>query len=341
VLATEHYDNHDDPRGWTAKKTAIPDIVQKRGSLVNSTVTSDVKSFPERYAELQGLIAQSEEPVTIDVDLAKRPTFQVSYPSMAAPHGPSVELKHAELTENVHVPTDVDRILADDLKAGEQVSMLSKKHDNYYIQKVFAAGLLGQDPKLVPTKWSITAVDDTLGKELLETIRTLPITSEPLAFTGGHYGNSYCILMLPHRFQYELFELMVGSRAQSGGNDGHTLWTDYEPFEGRTNYASDTVGGYYAARLSILEQLVAMKRQGTVLAFRFVDDSYTHPLGVWVVREAVRIAMQNKPLHFATEELALAYLKAYAQKRHATNITSHLTNSKLLQALRQKTIGEY
>ena len=337
VLATENYSNNDDPRGWTAAQTPIIDIVRMRGSLVNSTVTADVKTAAKGH-ELQGLVAQSETPVAMDIDLAKKPTYQVQYPAFSAPHGPSVELKRAAITENVRVPTDVDKILADDLTASEQVSMLTRKHDNYYIQKVFAAGLLGRDQKFVPTRWSITAVDDTLGKELLARVKEYSIIGEPLAFTGGHYGNWYCILVLPYKFQYELFEIVVGTRA---ANMEKGLWTDYEGFEGRTNYAEDTAGGYYAARLSILEELDSRKRQGAVLTFRFIDDTYTHPLGVWVVREAVRATMTNKPLRFGSDELALIYLKAYAAKKHSCDAQYYLNQSKLLTALKQKTLGAY
>jgi hypothetical protein len=220
--------------------------------------------------------------------------------------------------------------------------MLTRKHDNYYIQKVFAAGLLGQDRRFVPTRWSITAVDDTIGKELLARVKEHPVVGEPLAFTGGHYGNWYCVLVLPYRFQYELFEIVVGTRAGAMQGEGNaTLWTDYEGFAGRTTYAEDTAGGYYAARLSVLEELNRRKRQGSVLAFRFIDDSYTHPLGVWVVREATRIAMQGKPLRFGADGLALAYLKAYATKRHGCDVQQHLAASKLLAALRQRTLGQY
>ncbi len=336
VLATETYQGNDDPRGWTASKTPISEIVQLRSNLVNSTAPVHVKENAGPYQELRSLIAQSERSVAIDIALEKPPVFTVQYPTGTSPVGPSVALKSAALTENVHVPTDVEKTLSDDLTASEQLRALSTRHDGYYMQKLFAAGLLGVDKKLVPTRWSITATDDTLGKQHLEKIREFPVLSEAEVYTGGHYGNNYCIILLPHNLQFELFELLVGSRTTAEG-----VWTDYEPFSGRTNYADDTVGGYYAARLGITELLVARKRQAAVIAFRFVDDSYTNPLGVWVVREAVKLALENKPLRFATDELALLYLKAYASKKHQYDVKQWLAKSKLLIALRQKTLEDY
>ena len=44
------------------------------------------------------------------------------------------------------------------------------------IQKAFSVGAFGMERnrRLVPTRWSITAVDDTLGKELLKSTKTFP-----------------------------------------------------------------------------------------------------------------------------------------------------------------------
>ena len=335
-LAAEDYTMHDEPKLWTAEQTPIRDIIQFRASLVNSTFKASVKSFPERYAEMRELVAQAERPAAVDVDLVKKPVFHIQYPQGTTPHGPSVELKHAELTENVRVPGDVDKTLADELLATEQVSILHQKHDTYYIQKLFAAGLLGKDKKLVPTRWSITAVDDTISKQQLEKIREFQEVSEPLAFVGGHYGNYYCILCLPGKWQYELFENYVGARQLD-----QSLWTDYEGFYGRKDYAENCVGGYYACRLGITERLLADKRQAAVLAFRFTTDEYTNPLGVWVVREAVEIAMQSKPLRFASDELAIAYLKAYAKKRYSFEVQRFLDSSRLLKQMQQRSITEY
>jgi hypothetical protein len=230
----------------------------------------------------------------------------------------------------------VDKTLSDELTASEQISLLSKKHDTYYLQKLFSAGLLGIDRKLVPTRWSITATDDTIGKKHLEKIRELPTLSEVLVYTGGHYGNYYVIVLLPLPFQYELFENYVGTMQME-----QHVWTDYEPFSGRTNYAADTVGGYYAARLGITEHLLQLKKQAAVLAFRFVTDEYTNPLGVWVVREAVKLTLQEKPLRFATQEIALSYLKTYASKKFQYATEKHLRQSKLLSSLQQRNLRTF
>ena len=69
---------------------------------------------------------------------------------------------------------------------------------------------------------------------------------------------------------------------------------DYEEFNGRKNYAYETAGGYYAARLAVLEYLKKNKIQARIIAYRKITPEYLAPLGVWVVREAARKAMNNK-----------------------------------------------
>ena len=56
--------------------------------------------------------------------------------------------------------------------------------------------------------------------------------------------------------------------------------TDYENYHGRKNYATSTQGGYYAARLPILEYLHSIKKQASVLVFRLELASYWAALGV-------------------------------------------------------------
>ena len=49
----------------------------------------------------------------------------------------------------------------------------NKGIDEYHMTKLLSAGTLGQGDKrkIVPTKWSITAVDDTYGKKIREEIQ--------------------------------------------------------------------------------------------------------------------------------------------------------------------------
>jgi hypothetical protein len=83
---------------------------------------------------------------------------------------------------------------------------------------------------------------------------------------------------------------------------------EYEPFSGRTTYAEKEGGGYYAARLGVIEALWRMKRQARVVVFREIYEGYTIPLGVWQVRENVRNAFRGKPERFRTLDEALRHI---------------------------------
>jgi len=80
----------------------------------------------------------------------------------------------------------------------------AKKTLNLSLQKLLSAGLLGKGSarKMVPTRWSITAVDDTLSKNMLDKIRYYTEEDKILLFSGNFVGNYIEILVLPGRFSF-------------------------------------------------------------------------------------------------------------------------------------------
>jgi len=118
--------------------------------------------------------------------------------------------------------------------------------------------------------------------------------------------------------------------------------TDYEGYGGRKIYASNTVGGYYAARLSALEYLKKIKKQASVLLLRFITGEYYAPLGVWVVREAVRKTLTEKALNFASKELMLKYTQALVKKKFGINVDYILNKSIMLNQIKtQKKLVDF
>ena len=113
--------------------------------------------------------------------------------------------------------------------------------------------------------------------------------------------------------------------------------TDYEPYEGRKKYVEQTAGGFYACRLSILERLNQLRRQASVIALRFITDDYSIPLGVFVVREAVRKTLDEKPLEFGSRELMLKYVEHFVRKKFNYDVNKILRNSVLLDNIKTQT----
>jgi DNA repair protein NreA len=340
ILGTEQYDKHDDPKAWTAEQTPIPKIVALRSSLVNSFFNTTIKSFNDRFADVAKEVSLAKRPVDVEIGLEKRPAFRLTFNTDVQPHGPNVALKQAKITENVPVDTRVDKAAsANDLLAGDAITTLAKKGiDEHFLTKAFSMGNFGIpiERKLVPTRWSITAVDDILGKQKIDEIKRYA-ESDCIAYFGGHYGNYYLILFFDEKWSYELFEQYW----PTGGTD-MPAETDHEPYEGRKDYVHETAGGYYAARIGILEKLLEHKRQSSVLAIRIITEEYSAPLGVWVVREAVRKALSSEPMRFADRNLMKSYAQSFLKRKFSFDLSTILGRSRLVKELwGQKKLGEF
>ncbi len=326
----EQYDN---PQLWADKDYDINTIINLRTQMINANFKTDIKGT--RLKELYQELSLSSKPVDTEVVLEKPPTFKISFNAEATPFGPTIKLERARMTENPKIPEKVDKIVNDELTATQSLNILyDKGFDEHYLTKVFSVGNLGRNTnkKLVPTRWSITAVDDTLGKDIIKEIKEYKFSDYKLYF-GGYLGNYYIILVYPEPWSYELFETYLKTGEFS---------TDHEDYYGRKSYAINTVGGYYAARFSILNKLKEMKRQGTVLALRFITDEYWAPLGVWVVREASKKSMNSEPIEFDDKESMMKYAIEFAKEMFGYDLNKILSQSVLVKQLKtQKKLNEY
>jgi len=329
---------YDAPKFWSSENFEIPKIVDFRSSLLNSRDNVNIKK-KIKLIELSQDIAMSSKPVDVEIQLKEKPRFQLNLDSHMAPTGPNAKLKKASLTENPKIHTKVWKVFDDiDLKANEAVNYLyENKFDENFLSRILSVGTLGlkKDRKLVPTRWSIVATDDIIGKSLISEIKDFSETDSYYSFFGNYLGNYYLILMFPEVWSYELFETYAPPNWDYGRELRHT--TDYESYSGRKLYASNTVGGYYTVRLAILEKLKEMKRQASVLALRFITDEYTMPLGVWVTRESARKTVSSKPIEFSSKELMLDYARKLIKRKFIYNIDYLLSSSILLKNIKQQT----
>ena len=338
---------YDAPRDWSRDNASITNIASLRYGLVNSRTQNSVKdlSNSSRFLEIIQEVSMASKPVELEVSLNKIPTLEVKMEKEVAPFGPASSLQKARITANPKVDSKVERVVSDtDLKAAPGIiSLYQKGFDEHFLTKLLSAGNTGlkQNRKLVPTRWSITAVDDTLGKQLIQTIKDYSL-GEYQSYFGGSWGNYYLILCFPQVWEYELFESYVNYQINPWSKKGYFYSTDHESYEGRKIYAEETAGGYYANRLAILEKLNEIKRQCSVLTLRFITSEYNIPLGVWVCREASRKSLAEKPLTFSSQELMLQYAQALIQKKFGFDITILLKESKLLKEKKeQKRLGEF
>ncbi len=327
---------------WAANNFNINHILRLRGNLVNSRFESSAYQAKQqsRFAGLAQDIGMAKKPVDVEIYLKKKVKLQLNPDAVTLPMGPRAPLKNAILASNPMVETRVDKVMSDtDLKAADAVNYLyNHTFPEHALSQLLSIGVLGlkKNRKFVSTKWSITAVDDIIGKKLLEDIREYPVMNEYQLFLGHYVGNYYLILMFPEVFSYELFEMYLPGSAWNSAAAVHAS-TDYEDYEGRKDYASNCVGGYYAARLPIAHYLHAMKRQAAVLVIRFETPEYWIGLGVFVVREASRKAINSHPIIFDTKEAMLTYVKQYIKEKFKFDVDNILQKSILLNAIKTQT----
>lgn len=329
---------YDAPRHWASNDYEIPRIIDFRSALINSRFKSYIKSKSTKLLEISREVGMSAKPVEVEINLKQKPKFRINTDSFLAPMGPNASIEKAKITSNPRIHTKVEKVVSDtDLKSAEAMKYLYRHgFDENFLSKILSVGSLGlkKGRKLVPTRWSITAVDDSIGKDMLDEIRDYP-ESDYCSYFGSYLGNYYLILMFPDVWSYELFETYM-PKASWNQTEEAQFTTDYEPFYGRKTYAENCAGGYYAARLPIIEKLKQMKRQASVLCLRFITGEYAVPLGVWVCREATRKAVQSKPLFFSDKDLMLKYASALVKKRFGYNIENILNHSVLLREMKHQ-----
>ena len=328
---------YDAPESWARDNLSISKVVDYRSALVNSRAKATIKGTSSRTVEIAREVTMSSKPVDVEIDFLKVPKLSMSFNQFSAPTGPSAEMKSARIASTPKIHHKVEKVFSDtDLKAAPAVNYLFKSgFDVNFISKLLSVSTMGlkSNRRLVPTRFSITATDDIIGKEQIAKIKDFNSADTYEMYFGGYMGNYFMVMFFPRLWSYELFEAFA---------KGDDYATDYESFSGRTYYADNTAGGYYAARLPVLEKLIQIRRQASVLVIRMITDEYTTPLGVWVVREAVRKAVQSKPIEFASKELMLRYAELLMTRKfgykHSTKIIS---SSELLASLKQTTLSSF
>tara|TARA_Y100000310_G_scaffold291681_1_gene319797 strand:- start:2914 stop:4101 length:1188 start_codon:yes stop_codon:yes gene_type:complete len=324
---------YDAPRHWSSQDYQIPNIIDFRSELINSRFTSNVNDAQKLSAKMLHItqeVGMASKPVEVEINLEKKPFFRIDTNKFVAPTGPKGHIEKARITSNSKISSKVEYVVNDYALKAESaaINLYEKGFDEQVVQKLLSVGTLGikTQRKLVPTRWSITAADDTIGKHLIKEIKQHS-EADYQAYMGGYLGNYYLILLFPEPWSYELFETYVKDGKQQIQNPDYT--TDFEVYEGRKSYAKDTVGGYYSVRLAILEHLKQIKRQATAIALRFITNEYTLPLGVFVTREAARRAMSNKPITFSDKTLLIKYADLIIKRKFNFDIHYLLNNSYL------------
>ena len=324
---------------WTKMDLGIKQILSLRNQLINSRYQTQVKTTT-KLTEKSQEIGMSIKPTDLELNLEKIPRYMKEMDRVTKPLALSAPLKNIRITENTKIHTKVDKVFSDtDMKAGEAINYLYRNEfDESFLQQLLSIGTLGlkKNRRLVPTRWSITATDDIIGKEMMKEVKSYNRIEEHRLFFDNYLGNYYFILLLPEVFSYELFEYSIRQ------GQIKEEWTDFEDHFGRKDYASNSVGGYYSVRLSVLEYLKQIKRQASVFIIRFETEEYWANLGVWVTRNCARRAMNNKYISFYSRENALDFMRNYIFNKMRVNVNYVFEKSNLLNMIKeQKGLREF
>lgn len=284
------------------------DILRFRLSLVRGKAARkvEVARDPDPILRTVQEEAMAGKPVDTELWLAKRPNLEGPFSARAPPSGPSADIERLTLAENPSVPRRVDYVTSDtDLRAVQAVSDLyGHGITQSHITRVFSVGLLGTAGRrrLVPTEWSITAVDDILGKGLVERVKSHPWINEFRAFSATAFHNTVAVLLLPSAWMFEGLEAWDLDR-------GPTPISDHEFYRGRKTYPDRLAGAYHATKLPVLEYLDRERRQAGAIVFMEVYHGWI-PLGVWRYREIARAALEQPPAKWDSLQEAEADLRA-------------------------------
>ncbi|MFB6112714.1 MAG: DNA repair protein NreA [Halodesulfurarchaeum sp.] len=290
---------------WYRRGLDIDNILQYRTGLLNSRRSAkiNVQDVWDGFVGVQREVAIADRAVDVELGLADTPNFdldQYTVPQANAPSGPNATAERASLRENPHVPRPVKKTLEDDdWKADGAMTYLYRRgFDVYEINRILSVGALGrgENRRLVPTRWSITAVDDTVGQYLRGSVRSNPSVDQVQVFVNDYIGNRYWVILAPGNWEFELVEMKSpGSIWNPDPTGAYYVGSDHEGYDGRTAYVEETSGAFYAARLGVLEYLADVGRQAKCLVLREVSEEYWAPVGVWQVRESVRNAFEAGP----------------------------------------------
>lgn len=319
----------DIPEKWIGK--TLEEIVNFRLNLIRGIQKIPVTETEGRYIENLQDVAMSSKPIDSDIEFHKNTIPVASIDSESAPFGPLGEIKKIKFSGSISEKS-IEKVYYDkDLKAQDAVlNLYNSGIEISQIQKCFSIGMLGQKRKLVPTRWSITATDDIISNSLVSEILDFDLIDSCRVFTFNHLGNSFSVILFPHRWLFEMEEAWYTEQGRIG------FGSDIEDARG-IDHPPKIAGAYFAAKLGVAEYLVANQIQAAVLVLREIRPEYAVPVGVWQIREGIREAMKQRP--FIADSLDEGI--DYACKPLSISKSEWLAKGDLLKLIKQKSITEF
>jgi hypothetical protein len=331
----------DKPEMWLGK--SLEDIVRYRLSLVRGVSDINVHATSGRYIETLQELAMASKSAESEALFEKKPVADIEQEKdlgESAPFGPVAPLKSFK-TASLSIDKRLENVYYDkDLRAAEAiVDLFQQEVEVSRIHRVLSVGMLGlqKNRRLVPTRWSISATDNIISVNLIKSIVSYAQIDLFEVYKHSHLGNYYSVILIPDDvWSFEMKEVWF----DKNGNFG--MGVDFEDARGLDHYPS-IAGAYFAARLGVAEHLAQRRRKAAALVLREIHSDYVMPVGVWQIREGIRVALKNEKRQFESFENALSFAcislsasrkewirgsKIIEQKKEQMRITDFLTNDK-------------
>jgi len=331
---------YDLPEKWLGLR--IEQILDYRWSLVTGSRKYPVRKRNDPFLEKVHEIVLSLKPVDVEIYLEKPPRPIILFSEYEPPQGPRAPLKDFRIASNPSIPRVLDRVYNDlYLKASEAIIVLYKAGIPVsVIQKVLSVGALGtyMDRRLVPTRWSITAVDDTVSKYLINKIKQYNVINSIEVYMRKYYDNLFIAILYPGKWSFEWMEAWWPGSTWNPGDTEIIIEGDYEGYKGRKTYPE--IGGcYFATRLAVAEHLEGRKRQAIAIVLREIYPGFNLPIGVWFVRENIRAMLRQGPVLKTND---MREVLEFINKHTRLGAKKWLNASRLLQRiLFHSTIDKY
>lgn len=288
------------PKTWILKeKEEIEKLRSKQIFAYNQYSKNDAKDPKRNILEIQNLIKSYKE-TELEIDINSKKTYFSE--KTTGINNKGYTLEKIKVTENIKVLKTIDKVTNDSsLKAKDAiVQFYEKTNDVYKLEQLLSMGLLGlkKDRMFLPTRWSITCIDDTLGKDLFEKIKTNKIIDRFKMHKFKFYDNCFYVFFLPYSWGFEMIEY----------TNNNVVGHDYEIEQLKKGYATSITGAYYSARYPVLEYLYKNNLCSRVIVLRDISQNYSSK-GVWVIRESIIESLKTEEIIFNNLSEVIDFIK--------------------------------
>ncbi len=302
----------DHPEKWAGK--SIEDIIRYKLSLIRGTHSTHVKTNLNADHYIQSLqeLTMATRSTEIEVAFERKPKLNLeeissrtSSDSDTIQFGMVSELESLKLPSDISSEKKIEKAFYDlDFRAIDAINYLYDEGiEISRISKILSLGMIGikKNRRLVPTKWSISAIDQIISSDLIKKTNNFQPLDRTRIYKYVHLGNYYSIVLIPDElWSFEMHEAWIDKKGDA------KIETDSEDSSGLKNYPK--IGGsYFAARLAVIEFLHDQKRSASVIVLREIHPEYTLPVGVWQIREGIREALRMNCNKFDTLDTSLSF----------------------------------